>query len=437
MDSIATETHQTEDPDELARYSSLGDTVSSLESIDAKQSRDKNDTKDDTNSEEASGEAVEESGEAVEAEKNYPLSEKAWLLLGRFYSNNSFMILVVIAVLLAYAYPVLGAVYFYPNVTATWIAVIFIFVMSGMGLKTEQFAKAFRQLRFNLFVQTFNFFAVSVIVFGFSRFMKFTGLLSRSLADGMVICSCLPLTVNMVMVLTKSSGGDEAAAVFNAAFGNILGVFLSPVLVLAYLGVDGAIDLGTVSFKLGLRVLLPIIIGQLLQKIPSVMEFVKKNSKTLSSLQCYTLIFIIYTVFCKTFIEGSDNSLGEIVFMMALQFLMLIVVMALAWYSLKLLFPNKPKLRVMGIYGCSHKTVAMGVPLINAIYENNPLVGYYTLPLLIWHPMQLIIGSFMVPRLAAFVEREEQRLTNEIGNESMADLELSNNQQQKDAANIE
>lgn len=64
----------------------------------------------------------------------------------------------------------------------------------------------------------------------------------------------------------------------------------------------------------------------------------------------------------------------------------------------------------MGLYGCTHKTVAMGVPLINAIYEDNAAVGLYTLPLLIWHPMQLVIGTFLAPRLSAFVEREKERL---------------------------
>ena len=52
----------------------------------------------------------------------------------------------------------------------------------------------------------------------------------------------------------------------------------------------------------------------------------------------------------------------------------------------------------------------MGVPLINAIYEDTPLVGAYTLPLLIWHPMQLVIGCFLVPRLHAWVESEKERL---------------------------
>lgn len=56
------------------------------------------------------------------------------------------------------------------------------------------------------------------------------------------------------------------------------------------------------------------------------------------------------------------------------------------------------------------KQVAMGVPLINAIYEDNPLVGLYTLPLLIWHPMQLVIGSYLAPKLFQWVQDEKIRL---------------------------
>jgi len=52
----------------------------------------------------------------------------------------------------------------------------------------------------------------------------------------------------------------------------------------------------------------------------------------------------------------------------------------------------------------------MGVPLINAIYEDNPLVGLYTLPLLIWHPMQLVIGTAIAPRIAEYVKRREEEL---------------------------
>lgn len=335
----------------------------------------------------------------------------AFTWLCGFYKKNSFLILVAIAILLAYAYPPIGAKYLAPNITATWIAVIVIFLLSGIKLKSEELSKAFQRLKFNVFVQCYNFFVVSSVVYGFSRLMLHLNVLAKSLADGMCIGACVPITVNMVLVLTQSSGGDEAAAIFNAAFGNLTGVFLSPALILMYLGVSGAIDLASVFYKLSLRVVLPIAIGQIFHKYsPTVTNFVKNNKPFMAKVQEYSLVFIIYTVFCKTFSEERDTSAGDAFTMIAFVFLLLVSVMILAWYLLKLLFPDNPQLRVMGLYGCTHKSVAMGIPLINAIYEENPLVGFYTLPLLVWHPMQLLIGSFLAPRLSDFVKKEEERL---------------------------
>lgn len=77
---------------------------------------------------------------------------------------------------------------------------------------------------------------------------------------------------------------------------------------------------------------------------------------------------------------------------------------------MKTVFKDQPKLVVMGFFGAHHKTVAMGIPLIKAIYEGNPKMGLYILPLLIWHPIQLLVGSALTPRLKLWVMAEEERL---------------------------
>jgi solute carrier family 10 (sodium/bile acid cotransporter), member 7 len=336
---------------------------------------------------------------------------KYWRKFVKFYWEQEFIILIVLAILLAYAYPPLGATYLAPQITATWIAVIYIFLLAGLALKTDEFKEAFQRLYFNVFVQCYNFGVVSALVFGFSRFLVSTSIITQSLADGMVICSTLPLTINMVQLLTRSAGGDEAAAIFHAAFGNIVGVFLSPLLILGYLGVTGSVELGSVFLKLVLRVVLPLIVGQILQKTsPLIVTFVNTNKSYFKSAQQYSLVFIVYTVFCTTFEGGSDSTVGDVFLMVACQLIALVFVMVLAWFLMRLLFRDTPELRVMGLFGCTHKTVAMGVPLINAIYDTNPNVGLYTLPLLIWHSLQLLLGSFLVPRLHRWVQAEKERV---------------------------
>jgi hypothetical protein len=44
-----------------------------------------------------------------------------------FYNDYDFFILLVTVILLAYAYPPLGATYLQPQITASWIAVMYIF----------------------------------------------------------------------------------------------------------------------------------------------------------------------------------------------------------------------------------------------------------------------------------------------------------------------
>jgi sodium/bile acid cotransporter 7 len=284
--------------------------------------------------------------------------------------------------------------------------------VAGLGLKTEEFESASKEILFNAFVQVFNFGAVSLLVYGFSRILLNTGALVEPLADGMLICACLPMAINMVFILTKTAGGDEAAAILNASFANMIGVFLSPLLILGYLGVSGDdVNLVDVFYKLAVRIVIPLIIGQIIHKRSTrVVHWMKTYARHVKRAQIYALVFIVYTVFCTTFSAGTRMPMESVMLMMFLQFVLLCGITVVAWFSLRFLFFNKPELCVMGLFGCTHKTVSVGVPLINAMYEGNLNVGLYTLPLLIWHPMQLLVGSILAPKLKAYVERERLQL---------------------------
>ena len=261
-------------------------------------------------------------------------------------------------------------------------------------------------------MQVFNFGVVSSVVYGVSRALIKLDVVSEGLGNGMVIGASVPMTVNTVIVLIKSSGGDEATAIFNSAFGNMIGVFLSPALILGYLGVSASIDLGNTFMQVALRVVLPVLVGQLLQKFsPTVVAFVKKYKKYFGAAQQYCLVFIVYTVFCETFNNANYSSnIAEIFILIAVQFVLMIFFFTLSWYTFGLLFPKFPKLRVSALHAAVHKTVAMGIPLITAIYGNDPLVGLYTLPLLIWHALQLVLGSLMAPKLAVCLGQTRTRL---------------------------
>jgi sodium/bile acid cotransporter 7 len=146
-----------------------------------------------------------------------------------------------------------------------------------------------------MFVQVYNFGIVSAIVYGVSQILLTAHILPSELTTGMIICSCLPMAVNATIVLTGAANGSEAAAIFHSTFGNIVGIFLSPLLIRMYLpGASGETKLTDVFLDLFYRVLTPLIIGQTLKHCSaSVRTFYAKYKRYFKKTQESCLVFIV------------------------------------------------------------------------------------------------------------------------------------------------
>ena len=51
------------------------------------------------------------------------------------------------------------------------------------------------------------------------------------------------------------------------------------------------------------------------------------------------------------------------------------------------------------------KTVALGIPIIQAVYEHNPAAGLLSLPLIIYHAAQILMGSLITAPLKRWVNK--------------------------------
>ena len=216
--------------------------------------------------------------------------------LTAFYFAYDFPINILCGIGIAKAYPPLGAEYLAPQITASWIATGLIFFLSGLGLKTgELFKVVVGRFFFNAFVEGFNFGVVSLIVFGVSRALASAGIIEQPLADGLAIASCLPMSINAVIILTNQAHGDEAAAIFHATFGNVCGIFLSPFLIVTYLpNATANVDLPKVFLDLTLKVIIPLVCGQIVHiTVKSARDFYFAHKQFFKKVQETSLVYIV------------------------------------------------------------------------------------------------------------------------------------------------
>merc|ERR1712217_163685 len=56
------------------------------------------------------------------------------------------------------------------------------------------------------------------------------------------------------------------------------------------------------------------------------------------------------------------------------------------------------------MYCCSHKSLTLGIPLLKIMYEGNPILSVISIPLLIYHPTQILMGSTLVQSLRSWTD---------------------------------
>jgi len=336
-----------------------------------------------------------------EADPNQPES-CLMKVYNEFFGKRFFLYMLVITISVAAAYPDAGRTGgpLAPEISVSWVAVVLIFFITGLKLKTQELSKAASYWKLNLYVLSFTYIFIPGTVFVLALLLRQTAFNSQ-LIDGLIVLSCLPTTISMCVILTKTGGGNEAAAVFNATVSNFLGIFITPSLVVLLLERSGAVSIEKIIMKLAVKVIAPIVFGQLLRyAFPGVQPFISRQGKNLKRFSEILLLFIVYCVFCNTFYNGVDAKPQEFAILLGILIPLHLTFLVVCFTTSRLPCLGYSRPDIVAVLFCStEKTVALGIPLITAIYEGNDDIGILSVPLLIYHPMQLVIGSLFVGHL--------------------------------------
>jgi sodium/bile acid cotransporter 7 len=158
-------------------------------------------------------------------EATYPLSN--WV------KTNGFILGLFAVVLLAFLYPDPAARHgwLHPDLVQN-IGIALILFLQGISMPLEKVKKGAGNWKLHLIIQSFTFLIFPLVGLGFASILqRIWPSEPPAVRDGFLYLCVLPSTISTSVVLTSVAGGNTAAAILSAAFSNIVGVILTPLLV--------------------------------------------------------------------------------------------------------------------------------------------------------------------------------------------------------------
>lgn len=315
------------------------------------------------------------------------------------WKRDWFFIGMLVAALLAWVYPAAGAQggWLYPELL-TKAGVALIFFLHGMSLSFEAMKQGAMNWRLHVFIQAavFIFFpAIGLVLMFLSR-----GWLSDDLRLGLFYLCALPSTVSSSIALTAAAGGNVPGAVFNATLSSLLGIFLTPLWIkLVWQSGGASMPLGAIVLDLTLWLVLPLIVGQILRKWLA--AWAKRNKSWIGVIDRLTILLLIYTSFCDSFVFGVWTKHGAVAVVASGVISVVIfyfVLYVLGLISDRLSFNRED--RIAALFCGSKKSMATGIPMAQLMFASNPALGLILLPIMIYHPFQLIVCGILANKWA-------------------------------------
>lgn len=321
---------------------------------------------------------------------------KAWLR-GQGFGLGLFL---VAALAIAYPDPA-SAQGILNQVHSTEWAVALIFCFQGLSLPTGEMLKGCQPFRLHAFVLGWNFIFFPLFVY--ILVLPILASLDAPLIMGFWMLSILPTTIASATALTAAARGAVPQSIFASIASNLLAVLLVPFLVLAYLEDGLEVSALPVLIQLAWVVCVPLLVGQVLRLW--MREWALLVSRRLSWLPHWAILFIVYMACAQSVLSGVLEliQLDQLLLGLLAVCLLLLLVSWAVWRSSKWLRLRREE-RVAVFFTASQKSIATGLPLLSSVFAavsmSGEVMALVLFPLLVYHPLQLLLGGLLVARLS-------------------------------------
>ena len=308
---------------------------------------------------------------------------------------DRFTLLLVAMVVLASFLPVSGSAAHFFNVITT-IAIAILFFLHGAKLSREAIVQGIMHWKFHVLVFAFTFAVFPIL--GLLAKPVLLPMLGQELYWGFLFMCFLPSTVQSSIAFTSVAKGNVASAVCSASFSNIIGMFITPVLVSVFIlgKSEHGFDPTSSIIQITLLLLLPFVLGQLFR--PLVYPHMIKVPRLVKSFDQGSILMVVYGAFSSAVVAGLWNEVSwqTLLLLVLVCSVFLTVIMLLAYYLPKVFGFNR-KDQIAIFFCSSKKTLASGVPMAQILFIGQPL-GMIVLPIMIFHQIQLMVCGIIAMR---------------------------------------
>ncbi|MEY8042236.1 bile acid:sodium symporter family protein [Saccharopolyspora cebuensis] len=284
---------------------------------------------------------------------------------------------------------------------AVKVAIGLLFFLYGTRLSPSAAWDGVRQWRLHGLVLLITYAVFPML--GLALGVLVPSVLAPELHLGVLFLCVLPSTVQSAITFTSVARGNVAAAICQASFSNVLGVFLTPLLAgLLVLSSGGGITPGALRDVVVL-LLAPFAAGLLLR--PVVGPRLRKHAGVLGLLDRGVILVVVYLAFSRGTAAGiwdrlSPRDIGVLLAVCAV--LLTAVLLGTGLLGRWCGFARQD--RVVLVLCGSNKSLASGLPMATVLFAGSANAGLIVLPLMLYHQMQLITCAWMARRFARSAE---------------------------------
>jgi solute carrier family 10 (sodium/bile acid cotransporter), member 7 len=275
-------------------------------------------------------------------------------------------------------------------------AIVLLFFLHGSKLSREAIVAGLSHWRLHLLVLVSTYVLFPVL--GLAAQAAGKGWVEPSLLSGLLFLTLLPSTVQSSIAFTSVAGGNVAAAVCSASASNLIGIFLTPILVGSLMGAHGGGGSLEAVRTVVLQLLLPFAVGHFSRPITA--RWLDKRKKLVGIADRTSIILVVYTAFSAAVVEGlwGKLSVADLAAVLVLDAVILAIVLVATTVAARKLGFSKPD-EVAIVFCGSKKSLASGVPMAGMLFPA-AAVGPMIVPLMLFHQIQLMVCAVLARRYA-------------------------------------